>query len=181
MKRTVFILVISLSATSKLLAQTDTANGKTHSAAFGLTIPIGEFSETHIGGISAHYSWSNHRFGRLKAIPENLIGFTANGGIDYYIGKSETVAGYDYRYGGYIYLHAFGGAIYNPCKKGNITLTAGPTMGIYKGSADIGFGIVLNGSYYITDRVAITPGLMYMKHDKTNALWAASFKATYIF
>ncbi|MEI9908454.1 MAG: hypothetical protein WDO71_01540 [Bacteroidota bacterium] len=66
-------------------------------------------------------------------------------------------------------------------KKGNITLTAGPTMGIYKGSADIGFGINLSGSYYVTERIAITPGLMYMKHDKTNALLAASFKATYLF
>ena len=181
MKKTLIILLTGLLVTKAVCAQTDISNGKSHVAAFGLNVPLGEFSETHIAGISAHYSWSHHRFGKLKALPKKLIGFTANGGIDYYFGRKEVVAGYDYRYGGYIYLHAFGGIIYNPCKKGNITLTAGPTTGIYKGNADAGFGINLNGSYYFTDRIAFTPGVMYMKHDKTNALWAASFKATYIF
>lgn len=181
MKRTVFILMINLLATINLLAQTDIGKGKTHLVAFGLNVPLGKFSETHIAGISVHYSWSDHRFGKLKALPKKTIGYTAYGGIDYYFGKNETIAGYDYRYGGYLYLHAFGGAIYNPCKKGNITLTTGPVMGIYKGNADIGLGITLNCSYHFSEKIAFTPGVIYMKHNKTDALWAASLKATYVF
>ena len=54
-------------------------------------------------------------------------------------------------------------------------------MGIYKGSADMGFGVILSMSSFVTDKIAITPGVMYMKHDNTNALWVASVRATYIF
>lgn len=181
MKKTIIILFTGLLATKPVFAQTETPKGKNQLVAFGLSVPFGEFSETHIAGISANYSWSHHRFGKLKSLPKNLLGLTANGGADYYFGGKEVVAGYDYRYGGYMYLHMFGGIIYNQSKKGNITLTSGPTMGIYKGNADIGFGVNLNGSYYFTDRIAFTPGIIYMKHDKTNALWAISFMATYNF
>lgn len=105
----------------------------------------------------------------------------AAAGIDYYFGKKESVAGYDYTYGGYLHLYSFGGVIYNPSKKGNITFTAGPVMNIYKGATDVGFGFILNGSSYFTGKIAVTPGIMYTKYDKANALWAASCKATYIF
>jgi hypothetical protein len=94
-----------------------------------INIPVGEFSETHIGGISLNYSWSHQRFGKLNKLPEKLIGLTANVGADYYFGKKETVAGYSFKYGGYAYLYALGGAIFNPCKDWNITSTAGTNIG----------------------------------------------------
>ncbi|MEI9810574.1 MAG: hypothetical protein WDO16_23385 [Bacteroidota bacterium] len=124
---------------------------------------------------------SNHRFGKLVVLPKKWIGFTANGGIDYYLGKKAEVAGYDFKYGGYICLHALGGIMYNPGKKTNVTLTTGPVMNIYKGGADAGLGVLFNGSLYITDKIAVTPGIMYTKYAEANALWAASIKATYIF
>jgi len=172
-----------------MLAQTDNlvvaaqnyTNGKDNAASFGINIPVGEFSKTHFAGIALDYSWSHHRFGSLKALPKMLIGFTANGGIDYYFGKKETIAGYEYRYGGDIYFHLFGGAIYNPCKKGNITLTAGPTLGIYKGRADAGFGINIGGSYSLTDKIAITPGIICLKHNDAASLWVAAVRGTYSF
>jgi hypothetical protein len=184
MKKTAFILLISLLIQSRLLAQTDPSSkqaGKTQAAAFGINIPVAEFSETHIAGLSSSYSWSNHRFGKLDALPKKRIGFTAHGGVDYYFGKKVIVAGYDFKYGGYTCLHTFGGVIYNPVKKGNIMLTTGPAMSLYKGNADVGFGVMLNGSYYYDNKIAFTPGAMYMKHDKTNALWVISLKASYIF
>jgi len=182
MKKTVFILGISLLATTSILPQIGVSGrGAVNSISIGINIPVGEFSETHIAGISLYYSRSHHRFGRLNILPRKLIGFTANGGLDHYIGKKETVAGYDFKYGNYTYLHAFGGIIYNPSRQTNISLTTGPSMSLYKGNADLGFGVSWNGSYYFTGRIAFTPGFIYMKHAKANALWAASLKATYNF
>lgn len=182
MKKMVFLIVVGIAASNIMLAQVDTSDtpkGKSNTASLGVNIPVGEFAETHIGGISVNYSWSHHRFGKLNKLPKKLIGFTANGGLDHYFGKKETVSGYDFKYGSYVYLQVFGGAIYNPCKDGNITLTTGPTIGLYKGNTDFGFGVNLNGSYYFNDRIALTPGVIYMKHNKTNTLWVVSMKATY--
>lgn len=183
MKKTGYTLLISLLTICGQLIQINAAgqSGKQHAVSLGINAPLGEFAETHIAGIGSHYSWSHHRFGKLPVLPKKMIGFTANGGIDYYIGKKVKTAGYDFKFGGYLYLHAFGGIIYNPTKKENITLTTGPTMGLYKGNADAGLGVMLTISSYITDQMAITPGVMYMKHDNTNAHWVASVRATYIF
>jgi hypothetical protein len=187
MKKTALILLAFLFATINILSQknispsSNAENGKNNSVSLGINIPAGEFSQTHIAGISAGYSWSHHRFGILDAVPNKLIGFTADGSIDYYFGKKETVAGYDYRYGGYIYLHVFGGAIYNPAKKMNISLTTGPTMGLYKGSADFGFGVNLSGSYYVTNTIAIAPAIIFLKHKEAAPLWVAAIRGTYSF
>jgi len=187
MKKTAFIILAGIFTSNAILAQADTTatpnytKGKRNAVSFGINIPVGEFSETHIGGISVNYSWSQYRFGRMKKLPKKLIGLSANSGIDYYFGKKENVAGYDFKYGSYLFLHVFGGAIYNPCKNGNITLTAGPAMDIYKGKADFGFGVNLNGNYYFNDRIGISPEAIYMKHNKANALWAISIKVTYNF
>jgi hypothetical protein len=180
MKKAGYTLLISLLTIGGQLIQIKAAgqNGKQYAVSFGINAPIGEFAETHVAGIGSHYSWSNHRFGKLNASPKKMIGFTANGGIDYYLGKKVKVTGYDFKYGGYLYLHAFGGLIVNPTRKDNITLTTGPTFGIYKGNADAGLGVTLTFSSYVTDKIAVTPAVIYMKHDNTNALWVASVRAT---
>jgi hypothetical protein len=182
MKKTVFILIGCLSVIPRLFGQPDTSWSRSgNTIVAGIHVPFGEFSETHIAGISLSYAWSNNRFGKLKALPKKLIGFTADAGIDFYLGKKEKVAGYDFKNGSYISLAILGGAIYSPCKRGNIRLTAGPALGIYKGNADLGFGVNLDGSYYLNTRIAITPGLIYLKHKEANALWAASVRASYNF
>ena len=186
-KKTVLILTASLVITIKVLAQANNpaaqnyTNGKNNAALFGINIPVGEFSKTHYAGISTGYTWSHHRFGNLQALPKKIIGFTAEGSFDYYFGKKETIAGYDYRYGGYIYLHAFGGAIYNPCKRGNISLTTGPTLGIYKGSVDAGYGAKLGGSYPVTDKIEIVTGIFFLKHNDAAVLLAVSVQIGYCF
>ncbi len=193
MKKTVFIVSLSLFSVSDSLAQNSAVvgqNGYRHAVSGGINVPIGTFSESHIAGISSSYSWSHHRFGYLQARPRKLVGFTADGGIDYYLGKSITEAGYDFTYGNYLYLHTFGGIICNPGKKNrqkgylcktNIRLTAGPAMGIYKGNADVGYGIKLSGSYYLTEKLAITPGMMFMKHTLASSLGTAMISTTYNF
>jgi hypothetical protein len=177
----VLLATINLLAQSGISGQSNYTNGNSNAAALGINVPVGEFSKTHIAGIGLAYSWSHHRFGNLNTVPKKLIGFTADGSIDYYFGKKENVAGYDYHYGGYIYLHVFGGAIYNPTKKMNIRLTTGPTMGIYKGSADFGFGVNLSGSYYINNTIAIGPAIIFLKHKEAAALWVGSIRGTYSF
>lgn len=154
--------------------------GKSQAIAFGIYTPIGIFSKSHIAGAGIDYSRSRHRFGR-NISPRRLIGFIVNGGINYYTGKRIKTAGYDFRYAGYINLYAMPGIIYNPLKNGNISLTAGPALNIYKGSANAGIGINFCGNYFVSRNIAIGPGIIYKKHTKTDALWAVAIRASYIF
>lgn len=152
--------------------------GKSQAVAFGIYIPVGVFSNSHIAGAGIDYSWSRHRFGR-DISPGKIIGLTVNGGINYYVGKRMTTAGYDFRYGGYTNLYAMPGIIYNPLKNGNVALTAGPVLNIYKGSANAGIGINLFSNYFVSENIAIGPGIIYKKHTNTNALWAVTIRASY--
>ena len=189
MKKAIFILISSLSPAITILAQQGLSSlppppevkGKISAVSIGLDVPVGEFAKTHFGGLGLSYAWSQHRFGKMTKPLKKRFGFTAKGGVDYYFGKQETVADYDYQYGGYLYLHAFAGAIYNAGKKTNLMLTTGPTLGIYKGGSDVGFGVSLAGSYYFGQRMGITSGIIYMKHAKANALWAPSIGVTRTF
>ena len=138
------------------------------------------FSKSHIAGAGIDYSRSRHRFGR-NISPRRLIGFIVNGGINYYTGKRIKTAGYDFRYGGYLNLYTMPGIIYNPVKNGNISLTAGPALNIYKGSANAGIGINLLSNYFVSKNIAIGPGIIYKKHTNTDALWAGTIRASYIF
>lgn len=110
---------------------------------------------------------------------------TGNGGVDYYLGKKIEEAGQDFRYGGYTYLYIQAGIIINPVKKGNISLTAGPTMGIYKGNSDFGWGVNLFGAYllqgFMENKIMIGPGVTYKKHAQADALWTAAIRVSYRF
>ncbi len=156
-------------------------SGSQHGISIGDHIPLGNFSSTHFLGVAANYSWSNHRFGRMDVKPVKPIGFTANTGVAYYFGKKETASGYPYKYPRYIFLHAYGGAIYNPNGKANIILTAGPAIGIYNGFTQFNFGATLEGSYYFNEKIAISPGIIFMKESGYNPLWTASLKAVIAF
>jgi hypothetical protein len=195
MKRILFIIMIALFSMTRLLAQQGTVipkpvvKGNNNIVSVGVNIPLGEFAQTHLGGIATDYSWSHHRFGAMTEMPKKQLGLIANGGIDYYLGKKETVAGNPYKYGGYLFIHTFGGAMYNfPHTKnlsfhgfGDISITAGPAIGIYKGGSDPALGAQLSSHYYINKKIAITPGVIYIKRAKANALWAAGLQGAYTF
>jgi hypothetical protein len=78
-------------------------------------------------------------------------------------------------------MHAWAGAIYNPWKRGNIILTAGPALGIYNSNTQFNIGSCLEGSYYIKEKIAISPGIIMMKESGADPLWSASLKATMAF
>jgi len=173
--------VIQVSAQSKADTVNTMTKGRNHSVSIGLNIPFGDFSSTHNLGVGINYSWSKHRFGVLSAIPFKTIGFTFNIGVDYYLGKKETVGVYNYKYGNYSYLHTYGGIIFNPGRKGNISLAAGPAVGLYNGNTQFNVGINLSGNYYLNKHIAVTPAILFMKESVSDPLWSASLRASIVF
>lgn len=156
------------------------SEGTNSLASFDIHLPVGVFARSQFVGAGLNYSWSYHRYG-VNASPHTLIGFTFNAGGDYYFGKKVTTAGHNFHYGGYIYSYIMPGLLLNPWANGNISLTAGPTMGIYKGNSDFGFGVNFFGSYYLTKNISIGPGITYKKHAEADALWTGTIRASYSF
>lgn len=172
MKTRIIILYLLLAVCCKAKAQSKEGN---NAVSIGINLPVGNFSSTHLIGIGAEYSPLRHTFQLFKW---KHLAFTYNGGVAYYFGKKETVSGYPYKYPGYIFIHAFGGLLYNPFKKASITLTAGPALRIYNGNARFNIGSKLELSYFISKKVAIGPGIIFMKESGADLLWSAAFKAT---
>lgn len=178
----IFLLLVRIGgqAQNTNTSQPKRVSGKNQVVAFGLYLPVGIFSESHIAGAGIDYSRSHHRFGKGIS-PAKPVGFIIHGGINYYSGKKINTIGYDFRYGGYLNLYAMPGIIYNPVKNGSIALTAGPALNLYKGSVNAGIGINFLTNYFISENIAIGPGVVYKKHTNTDALWAITIRTSYIF
>ncbi|MFI5128659.1 MAG: hypothetical protein ACHQFX_01660 [Chitinophagales bacterium] len=183
-KTTVLFFLTGILTASELLAQRNAnlpkiTNGKSNAASVGIDIPVGEFSQTHFAGITLGYSWSHHRFGVVA--PKKPIGFTANGGIGCYFGKRSLIAGYEYRYSNYIFLHAFGGALFNPGKKGYIALTTGVAAGIYKEAVHPGLGAKLGAGYLLTGMISLAGSFSFLKYKDASGLCSAGIRVEYSF
>jgi hypothetical protein len=183
-----FFLLICMLASLTGVTQTNNTKKKIIPAGYsktvsaGINIPIPEFSQTHSFGAGISFSWSKHRFGMLEKKPSKPFGFIADGGIDYYFGKKETVSGYPYQYNGFTYIHTYGGIIYNCYKRGHINLTTGPALGLEDGFTTFFWGVYLSGAYYIKEKIAITPGIHFMKDpDSYDPLLSVSIKASFAF
>ncbi len=155
--------------------------GKQNASYAGVTIPLGNFSETHLAGIILQYSRSDHRFGNMEKKIPGQIGFVYTAGLFYYPGRKENIVTTTYKYPAFTYLHLYGGLIWNPGKQAHITLSGGPALGLYNGLASFYTGLQLDGTYYISKRVGITPGLHLMKENKSDPLWSGSLKTSFIF
>jgi hypothetical protein len=178
----VFLLLQCLGGQTQQRATSlpEKAKGKSQAVGFGVYLPVGIFSESHIAGAGFDYTRSRHWFGKGIS-PAKPIGFILHGGVSYFLGKKTTTLGYDFRYGGYLNLYAMPGIIYNPVKNGNIALTAGPALNLYKGSVNAEIGINFSTNYFISENIAVGPGVVYKKHTNTDALWAVAIRASYIF
>ncbi len=180
----IFAGILLLCAPLVIQAQQDssvrTTKGFSHAAAFEISIPIGAFSSSHIAGAGLEYSWSRHRYGQ-DVYPKKLLGLTVHAGGSYFLGKNQTVAANDFRFGGYTYLHALAGIIYNPFSDANVSLVAGPGMGIYKGNSEMGWVVKLAGNYYFREKISIGPAVMYRKHAGSESLWSLMIRAVYTF
>lgn len=138
-----------------------------------VNLPVGDFSSTHRIGIAFDCSPSRHLLGLMK---QKKMAFTYSGGVAYYVGKKETVSNYPYKYPGYVFIHGFGGLLYNPFKKAGFALTTGPALGIYNGNTQFNIGAKLEASYSITTSIAIGPGILLMKEPGANALWSMAIR-----
>ena len=154
--------------------------GESQLVALDLHLPLGIFARSQFAGAGLNYSWSNRRFG-VDVEKAKLIGFTANAGGDYYFGRRIRTVGHPFEYGGYLYGWLMVGIIANPWTFTHLTLTAGPTVGIYKGNADMGMGVNLFGNYFLNKKIAVGPGITYKKHPDTDGLWTGSARISYIF
>lgn len=154
------------------------STGIDNAVSVGINIPLGDFSATHIIGIGVEYSPVRPIFQLYKW---KRLAFTYNGGVAYYFGKKETTSGYPYDYPGYFFIHAFGGIVYNPFTNAGIILTGGPAVGIYNGHIRFTIGSKLELSFNTSKKIAICPGIIFMKEPGAEPLWAASLKATMTF
>jgi hypothetical protein len=154
--------------------------GLSHAGSIEAAVPIGAFAESHLAGLGLEYSWSNHRYGQ-NIVPQKMIGFSFHVGASYFLGKRETVAANEFRFGNYMYLHTLAGLIFNPGVNTNVSLLAGPGMGIYKNNGEIGLAVKLNGSYYLQNRLSIGPSLMYRGQSDAEDLWALMIRVCYSF
>jgi hypothetical protein len=184
MKKKIACLVLSSFIMMGIAAQSGEddrrshGKGKANAVSVSFDLPFAVFSDTHRFGFGLDYSWSKHRYGRMNEELSKPIGFTCNAGVDYYTGKEDS---YGFHFTGYTIFHGYGGLIYNPGKKGNISLTTGPTLGIYGGVADLGVGVNLNGSYYLAKNIAIAAGIIFMKHTDADPLWVGTLRASFAF
>jgi hypothetical protein len=179
-----FLIIISIPLITLNIAAQDAkklahSGGQNHLVSFDIHLPLGVFARSQFAGAGLSYSWSHHRFGdNISA--SKLIGFTFNTGGDYYFGRRTKIAGYPFQYGGYIYTYLLAGVISNPKPNLNLSLTAGPTIGIYKGNADMGAGVHLFGNYYFRKNLSIGPGVTYKKHPDADALWTGTVRLCYV-
>src|SRR5436190_3756871 len=145
--------------------------GMSNAVALGLTFPTGTFNRTHTPGVTLDYFRSLHRYGN-DVFATKLIKFAMNAGMSYNAGKSAPTAGYEFHYGGIFTLYAAAGIDYKPAIPLNISLTVGPVMSIYEGTADLSAGVYLFWNYFISKKIAVGPGISFRKQPNTDALWS---------
>jgi hypothetical protein len=185
MKKDAVLTLILLLACFSIQAQPGASSSpdlkpSSHIASLDIQAPAGVFARSQFAGASLNYSWSHHRYGMFAA-SKKWLGLTVNAGADYYFGKKIRPAGYDFRFDNYLDLYAMAGVISNPWTMSNISLTAGPVLGIYKGNSTMGFGAILSGMYYLKNNIAIGPGIALKKHPDADALWSGLIRLSYIF
>lgn len=144
-----------------------------HSISAAAHLPVGTFSSTHVAGAGADYTWSHS-----KELLPGAVGFAAGGGMDYFLGKKEKAAGYDYRNGNYFSLYGLAGAVYRPGINYHLSVMAGPSLGIYKGSASAGGAFRFASAYRWNEQWAIGPAVFLRQHINTKALWTVSLRAS---
>lgn len=153
--------------------------GRNQQVSFTASAPVGRFADSHLTGGGLSYNWSNHRFGD-SVNARKWIGFTAQAGVDYFLGKKETVAGYPFKYGNNLYVQVMPGIICNPTPKSSVVLLAGPSLGIYRDASSLSLGVNLSGTYHVSPKVAVGPSVFYRKHAEVDALWTAGVTIGYV-
>lgn len=172
MKKSHFLLSLLVAFSHTICAQDNRIVGVNNAGSAGIAFPLGVFAESHLAGLSANF-WHSRVILRNKTRADRKLWLVGNAGIEYYLGKKETVNGNSFRFGNYGYLHTTAGLAYDPLRRTTILLSAGPSLGLYKGNADLGLRVQSSIRYRVGDAIDLGLNAAYMKQGKdVNALWA---------
>ncbi len=152
-----------------------------YNQAVSLTLqsPVAIFQRSHRAGAGLEYAWSRKHFGIAQS--RRNLGLLLKGGGDYFLGKQVTTAGYHFRYDDYLYFHALAGLIYNPLANMGVSITAGPSLGVYAGNSSVGIMGDASIMFFTKQRFALGSVLEYRKHHQANALWSLGIRGSYAF
>jgi len=187
MNKKVVALFISFIIANYLPAQTaneknrHSPTGKNNSLAAGPVMAAGNFSFTHSIGFSIDYTRTTKRMGTLTGKPSQTVGLLLNTGMNYLIGKKETVSGYPYQYPGYSLLYGTVGLISNPLKKMNFTAAMGPSIRLYNSTSSFALYTKISASYFFHQRIAVTPAISIINESGTKPLLTAGLSASIAF
>ncbi len=151
-----------------------------HQVSAQAQLPVGVFQQTHAAGLGGSYQWSKQRFGYLDAT-QQPFGWGLLGGIDGFVGKKDSEAGYTYRQGIHFNTYITAGALYNPFADMQVYLGAGPLLGIYRGGVDIGATLVGGASLQLSANWSIGPAVAVRKYRYAAALWTTMIRVGYAF
>jgi hypothetical protein len=187
MNKKVVALFISFIITNYLPAQTAneknhrSPSGKNNSLAAGPVMAAGNFSFTHSIGFSIDYIRTTKRMGTLTGKPSQTVGLLFNAGMNYFLGKKETVSSYPYSYPGYALFYGTAGLIVNPIKQGNFTASTGPGIRLYNGTSSFALYTKITASYFFHQRIAVTPSVSIINESGSKPLLAAGLSACFTF
>lgn len=153
-------------------------NFHSHAVTPGLLFPLATFSQTHIAGLGVGHYWSRHRFGS-DSITHKKFGFIVSSGLAYLFGREAKTAGHDFRFGNYFSVYSMPGLVYQPLKKGLVSLNTGPFLAVYKGHLNAGIGARFATQYSISRYLAIGPGIVFKKRPETSSLWMVALTGVY--
>lgn len=182
MKKKALLPFVFLAGLSMLRAQ-DTIRYmpvKMQAVSASLRSPLGDFSDTHFGGMEIQYEWYGKNNANRSGQKQAFL-FKANGGVAVYAGKKEKILTATYTYPLFTFVHAFGGLVWRPSARFQFSGTAGPALGIYNGNALFYVGAKVEGQYLISNRISAGPMIQLMKEKGSDPLWAGSLGIHYFF
>jgi hypothetical protein len=147
----------------------------------GPVFPLGTFSETHFPGITASYIRIMDKLKMKEPARLKKTGWVMAASISHFPGRKEIIGNGSYRYSGYSILDLQGGLGWYPEQKISFLLRSGPGLGYYSKIFRFTVTGQLQGSYTISPKTTITPGLSFIKEPGSDALWSPSLQLGILF
>lgn len=147
----------------------------------GPTLPIGVFSLTHVAGFQLEYSYGKHGFGRGSAAHQKFLQLFGKASASVYIGVHDKGIAAGYTYPLYYFFSADAGVLHRFGRSVQLQCATGPGFRLYNHSRAFGWHFQLQGTYYLSERVAIVPGVQAIKESIADPLYTLSLKLAYAF
>ncbi len=147
----------------------------------GPSLPLAQFGETHLAGITASYIRKKERFSQQEPYNRKKTGWITAASFSHFTGKKERINQTVFRYSHYSLLSLQGGLAWYALPKVNFLLHAGPGLGYYNQSFRFSVSGQLHGTYQIGPKTIITPGCALIKQPGSDALWFTSLQLGILF